>query len=114
MTQRVIITAAASGIGKSMVAAFVALGARVHICDVDERVACAFGQRGGLNDDADLGCPSFDQALGHHTADHQSPRRPREDEVDDDKEHHAGQSLRWGCGKLVGFHGCRFQRFGRV
>jgi NAD(P)-dependent dehydrogenase (short-subunit alcohol dehydrogenase family) len=42
MTQRVIITAAASGIGKSMVAAFVAQGARVHICDVDERAIASF------------------------------------------------------------------------
>jgi NAD(P)-dependent dehydrogenase (short-subunit alcohol dehydrogenase family) len=42
MTQRVIITAAASGIGKSMVAAFVAQGERIHICDVDERALASF------------------------------------------------------------------------
>jgi NAD(P)-dependent dehydrogenase (short-subunit alcohol dehydrogenase family) len=34
--QRVMITAAADGIGKSMARAFAAEGARVHICDVDE------------------------------------------------------------------------------
>jgi NAD(P)-dependent dehydrogenase (short-subunit alcohol dehydrogenase family) len=35
VTQRVIITAAAAGIGRSIAAAFVATGARVHVCDVD-------------------------------------------------------------------------------
>ncbi len=35
MSQRVIITAAAAGIGRSIAAAFLANGARVHLCDVD-------------------------------------------------------------------------------
>ena len=35
MSQRVIITAAASGIGRVIVEAFVAQGARVHLCDVN-------------------------------------------------------------------------------
>jgi NAD(P)-dependent dehydrogenase (short-subunit alcohol dehydrogenase family) len=35
MSQRVIITAAASGIGRAIVDAFVAQGARVHLCDLD-------------------------------------------------------------------------------
>ncbi|MBI5090567.1 MAG: SDR family oxidoreductase [Actinobacteria bacterium] len=35
MPQRVIVTAAASGIGRSIVEAFVAQGAHVHLCDVD-------------------------------------------------------------------------------
>ncbi len=34
--QRVVITAAAGGIGRVVVDAFVAQGARVHLCDVDE------------------------------------------------------------------------------
>ena len=34
--QRVMITAAADGIGKSIARAFAAEGARVHICDVNE------------------------------------------------------------------------------
>ena len=34
--QRVVITAAASGIGRSVAAAFAAQGARVHLCDVNE------------------------------------------------------------------------------
>ncbi|MEI8240136.1 MAG: SDR family oxidoreductase [Actinomycetota bacterium] len=36
MSQRVIITAAASGIGRVIVEAFVAQGARVHLCDIDD------------------------------------------------------------------------------
>ena len=36
MTQRVIVTAAARGIGRSIAMAFLATGANVHICDVDE------------------------------------------------------------------------------
>ena len=36
MSQRVIITAAASGIGRVIVEAFVAQGARVHLCDVND------------------------------------------------------------------------------
>jgi NAD(P)-dependent dehydrogenase (short-subunit alcohol dehydrogenase family) len=35
--QRVIITAAASGIGRVVAEAFVARGARVHLCDVNAR-----------------------------------------------------------------------------
>jgi NAD(P)-dependent dehydrogenase (short-subunit alcohol dehydrogenase family) len=35
VTQRVIVTAAARGIGRSIAAAFLTAGARVHICDVD-------------------------------------------------------------------------------
>ena len=36
VTQRVIVTAAARGIGRSIAAAFLTTGARVHICDVDD------------------------------------------------------------------------------
>jgi NAD(P)-dependent dehydrogenase (short-subunit alcohol dehydrogenase family) len=42
MSPRVIITAAAAGIGRSIAEAFVATGARVHICDVDEQALGAF------------------------------------------------------------------------
>jgi NAD(P)-dependent dehydrogenase (short-subunit alcohol dehydrogenase family) len=35
VSQRVIVTAAAAGIGRSIAGAFVASGARVHLCDVD-------------------------------------------------------------------------------
>jgi NAD(P)-dependent dehydrogenase (short-subunit alcohol dehydrogenase family) len=35
MSQRVIITAAAAGIGRSIAEAFVAAGATVHVCDID-------------------------------------------------------------------------------
>jgi NAD(P)-dependent dehydrogenase (short-subunit alcohol dehydrogenase family) len=37
MSHRVVITAAASGIGRAIADAFVARGARVHLCDVDDR-----------------------------------------------------------------------------
>lgn len=37
MNQRVMITAGASGIGLAIAKAFVAQGARVHVCDVDEK-----------------------------------------------------------------------------
>jgi NAD(P)-dependent dehydrogenase (short-subunit alcohol dehydrogenase family) len=37
MSQRVVITAAASGIGRAIADAFVAQGARVHLCDLDDR-----------------------------------------------------------------------------
>ncbi|HEY4140424.1 MAG TPA: SDR family oxidoreductase [Pseudolabrys sp.] len=36
MSQRVLITAAASGIGREMVRAFAAIGAKIFICDIDE------------------------------------------------------------------------------
>jgi NAD(P)-dependent dehydrogenase (short-subunit alcohol dehydrogenase family) len=42
MQQRVIITAAASGIGRTVAAAFVAQGARLHICDIDEAALSGF------------------------------------------------------------------------
>ena len=42
MQQRVIITAAASGIGRTIAAAFIAQRARVHICDIDEAALSAF------------------------------------------------------------------------
>jgi NAD(P)-dependent dehydrogenase (short-subunit alcohol dehydrogenase family) len=42
VSPRVIITAAAAGIGRSIAEAFDATGARVHICDVDERALVAF------------------------------------------------------------------------
>lgn len=44
MSQRVIITAAAAGIGRSIAAAFVAGGARVHICDVNTAALTDFRQ----------------------------------------------------------------------
>jgi NAD(P)-dependent dehydrogenase (short-subunit alcohol dehydrogenase family) len=43
VSQRVIITAAAAGIGRSIAAAFVATGAQVHICDVDAGALESFG-----------------------------------------------------------------------
>ena len=42
MSLRVIITAAAAGIGRSIAAAFVANGARVHLCDVDTAALTRF------------------------------------------------------------------------
>jgi len=42
MSQRVIITAAASGIGRVIAAAFVAQGAHLQICDVDEVALASF------------------------------------------------------------------------
>ncbi len=42
MTHRVMITAAASGIGEAIAKAFHANGARVHICDADENALKAF------------------------------------------------------------------------
>jgi NAD(P)-dependent dehydrogenase (short-subunit alcohol dehydrogenase family) len=42
MTQRVMITAAAAGIGRAIAKAFRDEGAKVHICDVDERALDAF------------------------------------------------------------------------
>lgn len=44
MTQRVIITAAAAGIGRSIAAAFVAADATVHICDVDSDALASFSR----------------------------------------------------------------------
>ena len=38
---RVLITAGAAGIGRVMVRTFVEHGARVHICDVDEKALAA-------------------------------------------------------------------------
>ena len=40
--QRVLITAAAAGIGRAMAAAFAQAGARVHICDIDESALSRF------------------------------------------------------------------------
>src|SRR5262245_54815382 len=42
MTQRVMITAAASGIGRSIARAFASEGAKVHVCDVNEAALDAF------------------------------------------------------------------------
>lgn len=42
MSQRVIITAAAAGIGHAIAAAFIGNGARVHVCDVDDDAIAAF------------------------------------------------------------------------
>ncbi len=42
MSQRVMITAAASGIGRSIAKAFAADGAKVHICDVNEDALAQF------------------------------------------------------------------------
>lgn len=42
MTQRVLITAAAAGIGRSIAAAFVAAGAELEVCDVDAEALAAF------------------------------------------------------------------------
>jgi NAD(P)-dependent dehydrogenase (short-subunit alcohol dehydrogenase family) len=42
MPQRVMITAAAAGIGRSIAKAFAAEGAKVHVCDVDEKALASF------------------------------------------------------------------------
>lgn len=42
MSQRVMITAAAAGIGRTIAKAFAAEGARVHVCDVSEEALAAF------------------------------------------------------------------------
>jgi NAD(P)-dependent dehydrogenase (short-subunit alcohol dehydrogenase family) len=42
VSQRVIITAAAAGIGRSIASAFIGTGARVHVCDVDVDALEAF------------------------------------------------------------------------
>lgn len=48
--QRVMITAGASGIGRATALAFLAAGARVHICDVDARALDAlFGEQPSLS-----------------------------------------------------------------
>lgn len=70
MTQRVLITAAAGGIGRAIAQAFVTAGARVHICDVDaaalaETLALWPGVTGSLTDVADPHAMAtlFDDAL---------------------------------------------------
>ena len=42
MPQRVMITAAAAGIGRAVAKAFYDEGAKVHICDVNEAALAAF------------------------------------------------------------------------
>ncbi|HLF20971.1 MAG TPA: SDR family oxidoreductase [Aestuariivirga sp.] len=42
MPQRVMITAAATGIGRAIAKAFAAEGAKVHVCDVDEKALASF------------------------------------------------------------------------
>ena len=37
MSQRVLITAGASGIGKEIASAYAAIGAQVYVCDINER-----------------------------------------------------------------------------
>lgn len=56
MSQRVIITAAAAGIGRSIAAAFVDAGASVHLCDVDPVAveACAAELPGAVASVVDL------------------------------------------------------------
>jgi NAD(P)-dependent dehydrogenase (short-subunit alcohol dehydrogenase family) len=42
MVRRVMITAAASGIGRSIARAFAREGAKVHVCDIDEAALDGF------------------------------------------------------------------------
>jgi len=42
MVSRVMITAAASGIGRSIARAFAREGAKVHVCDIDEAALDGF------------------------------------------------------------------------
>ncbi len=48
MVQRVMITAGGSGIGLAIAKAFVANGATVHVCDVDERAITEAGKEPGI------------------------------------------------------------------
>jgi NAD(P)-dependent dehydrogenase (short-subunit alcohol dehydrogenase family) len=68
--KRVIITAAATGIGRATAEAFLAAGAKVHVCDIDEAGLAAFkAQRPALGTTvADVADPQqidrlFDEAL---------------------------------------------------
>ncbi len=44
MAQRVLITAGAAGIGREFAHAFAANGARVFVCDIDERALARIGE----------------------------------------------------------------------
>ena len=46
--QRIVVTAGAAGIGRAIVAALAGAGARVHICDVDEKTLAACGKSLGV------------------------------------------------------------------
>ena len=66
MTQRVLVTAGATGIGLAIARAFLATGARVHVCDIDsEAIEAAIGQEEGLTGSvADVGSPDQIRQLG--------------------------------------------------
>jgi NAD(P)-dependent dehydrogenase (short-subunit alcohol dehydrogenase family) len=47
--QRVLVTAAATGIGRMIAEGFASRGGRVHICDIDPKVEAAAGETGALS-----------------------------------------------------------------
>ena len=52
MTQRVLITAGAFGIGKEVASAYTAIGAQVCVCDINQKVLDAAAKVLPINNDA--------------------------------------------------------------
>jgi hypothetical protein len=57
MTQRVLITAGASGIGKEVASAYAATGAQVSVCDINQKALDAAAKDAGLRDRFEPGKP---------------------------------------------------------